>query len=68
MKIQLKNWILLFFFTKFVPQNRAFPNNTIFLERFFGFGGGGFPVPPLNPPVAFVIVSGYLPIRNMLIS
>ena len=35
------------FFRKFVTKNRAFGNNTIFLQQFFRFrGGGDFPLPP----------------------
>ena len=41
-------------FGKVVAKNRAFGNNTIFLEQFFRFRGGGtFPVfpPPLAAPM-----------------
>ena len=43
------NFLFLFFifFRKFVTQNRAFGNNTIFLQQFFRFRGGEFP--PLPP-------------------
>ena len=40
-------------FGKYVTKNRAFGNNTIYLQQFFGFGGG---VSPLNPPVICRIV------------
>ena len=41
----------LFFFRKFVTKNRAFRNNTIFLQQFFRFRGGGFPpFPPWLRP------------------
>ena len=34
-----------FYFGKFVTKNRAFGNNTMFLQQFFRFrGGGGFPL------------------------
>ena len=35
-----------FIFRKFVTKNRAFGYNTIFLQQFFRFGGGDFPLPP----------------------
>ena len=35
-------FLFYFYFGKFVTKNRAFGNNTIFLQQFFfGFGGGG---------------------------
>ena len=39
------------FFSKFVTKNRDFGSYTIFLQQFFGFGGGGlnFPPPPGYP-------------------
>ena len=40
------NFIFYFIFRKFVTINRAFGNNTSFLQHFFGFGGGGSPFPP----------------------
>ena len=54
MKILLKNWIFIFIFyfifyfifRKFVTKNRAFRNNTIFLQKFVRFRGGGFPLSP----------------------
>ena len=39
-------FIFYFIFQKFVTKNRAFGNNTIFLQQFFQFGGGDFPLPP----------------------
>ena len=47
------NFILIF--GKFVTKNRALGNNTTFLQKLFGFGGGGFPPSPLNPPVNNII-------------
>ena len=41
-----------FYFGKFVTKNSAFGNNTIFLQHFFGFGGGGFPPFPLATSLA----------------
>ena len=37
-----------YFFRKFVTKNRAFGNNTIFLQQFFRFRGGG-EFPPFPP-------------------
>ena len=49
MKILLKNWIFIYFylffyyiFGKFVTKNRAFGNNTSFLQQFFWFRRGEF--------------------------
>ena len=44
---------LIRIFGKFVTKNRAFGDNTIFLQQFFRLRGGGIfpPFPPLNPPV-----------------
>ena len=39
----------MFYFLKFVTKNRAFGNNTIFLQQFFGFGGGFPPSACLRP-------------------
>ena len=39
--ILIFNFIFNFIFRKFVTKNRAFGNNTSFLQHFFGFGGGG---------------------------
>ena len=36
-----------FYFGKFVTNNRALGNNTIFYYNLFGLGGGGFPPSPL---------------------
>ena len=61
MKILQKNGIFLFFififlfFRKLVIKNRAFGNNTIFLQQFFRFRGGGFPLPPWLRPWAEAI-------------
>ena len=43
-------FIFNFIFQKFVTKNRAFGNNTIFLQQFFRFRGGG--VSPLPPAYA----------------
>ena len=54
MKIQWKNLIfILFVFSKICYKNRAFGNNTIFLQQFFRFFGGGenLPLPPLATPL-----------------
>ena len=40
------------FFPKFVTKNRAFGNNTIFLQQFFRFGGGDFHLSPLATPLS----------------
>ena len=40
------NFYLIFYFGKFLTKNRAFGNNTIFLQQFFGFGGFPRPFPP----------------------
>ena len=42
----IENLNFLFFFRKFVTKNRAFGNNTIFLQQFFPFRGGDFLLPP----------------------
>ena len=39
------------FFQKFVTKTRAFRNNTIFLQHFFGLCGGGG-ISPIPPPLA----------------
>ena len=40
-------FFIFYFFRKFVTKNRAFGNNTIFLQQFFRFrGGGNFPPSP----------------------
>ena len=46
--IFILNFILNFIFRQFVTQNRAFGNNTSFLQQFFRFGGRGnfTPFPP----------------------
>ena len=45
----------LFFFRKFVTKNRAFGNNTIFLQQFFRFRGGGIsPLSPLATPLMVI--------------
>ena len=41
-----------YFFRKFVTKNRAFGNNTIFLQQFFRFRGGDFPPFPLATPLS----------------
>ena len=47
----VENLNFYFIFRKFVTKNRAFRNNTIFSNNFFGFGGGGFPPFPLASPL-----------------
>ena len=42
--IEKLNFIMIFGI--FVTKNRAFGNNTIFLQQFFRLRGGGFPLPP----------------------
>ena len=43
---------ILYFFPKVVTKNRAFGNNTIFLQQFFRFrAGGDFPPFPLATPL-----------------
>ena len=40
-------FFIFYFFRKFVTKNIAFGKNPIFLQQFFGFGGGGIsPLPP----------------------
>ena len=39
-------FIYNFIFRKFVIKNRAFGNNSIFLQQFFSVPGGDFPFPP----------------------
>ena len=46
--IFILNFILNFIFRKFVTKNRAFGNNTSFLQQFFRFRGGG-EFPPFPP-------------------
>ena len=41
---------IFYFFLKFVTKNRAFGNNTIFLQQFFRFRGD-FPLSPLATPL-----------------
>ena len=50
-KIQLKNWIFVYFWEKFVAKSRAFGNNIIFLQQFFRLGGLN-PLTPLRMPLA----------------
>ena len=42
-------FIFYFYFGKFVTKNRAFGNNTIFYNNFFGFGGISHISPCLRP-------------------
>ena len=44
---------IFYFFRKFVTKNRALGNNTIFLQQFFRFRGGG-DFPPSPPGYALV--------------
>ena len=48
------NFIFYFIFRKFVTKNRAFGNNTIFLQQFFRFrgGAGDSPISPWQRPCA----------------
>ena len=60
--IETLNFLFLFFifFRKFVTKNRAFGNNTIFLQQFFRFRGGGeFPPSPWLRPRLTVITESY---------
>ena len=58
-KLNFLFFIFLFFifFRKFVTKNRAFGYNTIFLQQFFRFRGGGEfpPFPPLATPLIAVL-------------
>ena len=59
--IEKLNFLFLFFifflfFRKFVTKNRAFGNNTIFLQQFFRFRGGGIPPSPLATPLPYSVV------------
>ena len=59
--IEKFNFLFLFFyfFRKFVTKNRAFGNNTIFLQQFFRFRGEGkiFPLSPwLRPCVHLLMI------------
>ena len=51
MKIQLKNWIFIYFLGKFVAKNRNFGNNIIFLQQFFPLRGELNPLTPLRTPL-----------------
>ena len=58
------NFYFTFYFGKFFTKNRAFGNNTIFLQQFFRFRGGDFPPFPswLRPCSAEDIpAGGYTP-------
>ena len=46
-------FIFNFIFRKFVTKNRAFGNNTIFLQQFFSVSGG---FPPFPPGYAFALI------------
>ena len=51
---------IFYFFRKFVTKNRAFGNNTIFLQQFFSVSGRGeFPPSPLATPLPVRKVTGY---------
>ena len=43
MQIHWTNWSFIYFLGKYVDKNRKFGNNTIFLQHFFGSGGGRTP-------------------------
>ena len=60
-------FIFYFIFRKFVTKNRAFGNNTSFLQQFFSFGGGDFPPSPLATPLFRIIKGSHLTIRSSLI-
>ena len=42
------HFIFNFIFRKFVTKNRAFGNNTIFLQQFIRYREGGFPPTPMG--------------------
>ena len=48
--IFILNFILNFIFLNFVTKNRAFGNNTIFLQQFFSLPGAGISPFPLASP------------------
>ena len=50
-KIEIFNFLLFYYYRKFVTKNIAFGNKPVFYNNFFGFGGGGFP--PFPPGYAF---------------
>ena len=52
-------FLFYFYFWKFVTKNRAFGNNTIFLQQFFRFLGD-FPLSPLLRPSLTVFLFGVL--------
>ena len=51
-------FLFFIFFRKFVTKNRAFGNNTIFLQQFFRFRGGEFP--PFPPGYALGLYKSLL--------
>ena len=53
MKIQLKNWILLWFLENLLLKIEPSDITPFFSKDYFGFGGGEYshPLPPLKPPV-----------------
>ena len=53
-------FLFFYFFRKFVTKNRAFGNNTIFLQQFFRFRGrGNFPPsPPWLRPWNYILHLG----------
>ena len=57
MKILYKiEFLFYFYFGKFVTKNRAFENNTIFLQQFFRFRGEGeFPHSTMATPLIYTI-------------
>ena len=50
----IEKWKFYFIFRKFVTKNRAFGSNTIFLQQFFRFRGGGISPFPLATPLPLV--------------
>ena len=50
----MENWLLIHFLS-ILPGPLSFytalENNTIFLQQFFRFRGGSFPLPPLRAPM-----------------
>ena len=58
MKIQLKNWILLWFLENLLLKIEPSEITQFYYNNFFGFGGGDSspplpPLPPLNPPMYY---------------
>ena len=60
---KIEFFIFILFFRKFVTKNRAFGNNTIFLQQFFRFRGGGN-FPPFPP--GYALASMHMSVARML--